>query len=593
MRRAFVLFALLLASRADAADTWTYASSDHFEVYTTSGAGTARQSLAYFERIHAFFAQALKLQPVQKVPTRLIIFSNDKQFAPYRPNAGVAAFYQSGADRDYIVMGRFDGESNNIVAHEYMHLIIKYSQSQFPLWLNEGLAEFFSTVSAEGRNMIVGKVPEERLYYLRSGVALIDLRRLFAVGHGSPEYNGSAHAGVFYSESWALTHMLVTDGRYRNSLNAFLDAMAKGMNTVDALAKVYGKTPENVYGDLRNYIEQSQYLGRKYDYKATADAKYETRAVGQFDADLVTTNLMANSPTGEEAARAAFMKLETQQPNDVAMLESRAYFEMYRGDRAAALPYFERAVAQNTRSVKLMMDYARLDPSKAGALVEKALEIAPDNADVRLEHARQLLSDGEAAQAVLSFKNIKALDRQQWFEAGQILANAYMQLNQLTDARDAATIVADYAEEGSQAAFAKRLAASIEDYARQRAAFEQRARDAASAAGRPASPDAANAVRPPLMTSAASSASPSIVMVAGRIRNIACKNGDTTIELLAGGQTLRLFIDDGKAINVLGTPDGTVTLTCGPKDEKVTIGYKPGVDPAQKTDGYVRVLDYR
>src|SRR5678816_4267487 len=193
MRPALILVVLLLTARVEAAETWTYASSEHFEVYTSAGAGTARQSLAYFERIHTFFAQQLNLRPTPKAPTRLIIFSNDRQFAPYRPNASAAAFYQSGVDRDYIVMGRFDEESNDIVAHEYMHLIVRYSRAQFPVWLNEGLAEFFSTVAPEGGKMTVGKVPEERLLYLRSGVALIDIRRLFAIGHDSPEYNSRSH----------------------------------------------------------------------------------------------------------------------------------------------------------------------------------------------------------------------------------------------------------------------------------------------------------------------------------------------------------------------------------------------------------------
>src|SRR5215510_8657920 len=126
--RSFVLLAsLLLVARAEAAEDWTYASSEHFEVYTTAGGGTARGALTYFERIHAFFAEQLGVSPKQKVPTRVIIFSTDRQFAPYRPSQAAAAFYLSGADRDYIVMGRFDEESDDIVAHEYVHLLIRYS----------------------------------------------------------------------------------------------------------------------------------------------------------------------------------------------------------------------------------------------------------------------------------------------------------------------------------------------------------------------------------------------------------------------------------------------------------------------------------
>jgi hypothetical protein len=54
MRRT-VLLLLLLAPASLRADTrWTYASSDHFEVYTTAGDHTARDAIVFFERVHAF-----------------------------------------------------------------------------------------------------------------------------------------------------------------------------------------------------------------------------------------------------------------------------------------------------------------------------------------------------------------------------------------------------------------------------------------------------------------------------------------------------------------------------------------------------------
>ena len=45
-----------------AAQTWTYAESEHFEVYTTGGDRTARDALTYFERVHAFFTDFMKTQ---------------------------------------------------------------------------------------------------------------------------------------------------------------------------------------------------------------------------------------------------------------------------------------------------------------------------------------------------------------------------------------------------------------------------------------------------------------------------------------------------------------------------------------------------
>src|SRR6187549_2716835 len=170
MRRLALAACIYLAiAHLHAAEMWTYGSSDHFEVYTTGGDKRARAALAYFERVHAFFADFLKLAPQQRHPTRLIVFSNDREYAPYRPNAGVVAFYTQGPDRDYIVMRSMDSEAYPIVVHEYAHLIVRHSGSVFPLWLNEGLAEYFSTIAPLGGKVTIGQVPLGRLMSLIKG----------------------------------------------------------------------------------------------------------------------------------------------------------------------------------------------------------------------------------------------------------------------------------------------------------------------------------------------------------------------------------------------------------------------------------------
>jgi hypothetical protein len=85
------------------------------------------------------------------------------------------------------------------------------------------------------------------------------------------------------------------------------------------------------------------------------------------------------------------------------------------------------------------------------------------------------------------------------------------------------------------------------------------------------------------------------VSVTGRIRNIVCSRGgaDLTLEVLAGGKTLRLFVDDKLKIIVYGKPKDTVNLNCGEQNVAITIAYKPAVDNKHGTIGYVRVLDYR
>jgi hypothetical protein len=236
--RLLALLAVALPVAASAATTWTQAASAHFEVYTTGGESRAREALVYFERAHAFFSNYLKLSPKQARPTRPVVFSNEKEYAPYRYNESAIAYYQAGPDGDYIVMRSLDADALPIVVHEYVHLIIRYSGETFPVWLNEGLAEYFSTLAPEGSNkMGVGLVQEGRLRYLTEGAGrLMTLDKLFAVTHDSPEYTTKTHSGTFYSQSWALTHMLLSDERYRPQSSQFLSAVSKGTAVADALS---------------------------------------------------------------------------------------------------------------------------------------------------------------------------------------------------------------------------------------------------------------------------------------------------------------------------------------------------------------------
>jgi lipopolysaccharide biosynthesis regulator YciM len=225
--------------------------------------------------------------------------------------------------------------------------------------------------------------------------------------------------------------------------------------------------------------------------------------------------------------------------------------------------------------------------------VSKALAVAPDNPDVRIEQARLLIRQGSNAEAIRLFDGLAGLDRQQTFDGAQILANAYMRLGRIDEARQAAKIVAAYAEEGAQAAFASRLARSIEDYAGQRVTFELRAGAFETKPGDSGADSADDqALRPPSVPNVAAGAVSSVT-ITGRLRNVDCQNGEFVLEVLSASRTVRLFIDDRNAITVLGKGGSQVDLKCGPKDAAVTVGYEPGTDARRGTVGYVRLLDYR
>ena len=603
MRRVLPIATLLwvLGASAAAAQTWTSAESEHFEVYTTGGDRTARDALTYFERVHAFFTDFMKIAPQTKARTRLIVFTGDRQFAPYRPGELTVAFYQSGPERDYIVMRALDNEAYPIVVHEYVHLVLRHSPGTYPVWLNEGLAEFFSTIAPEGNRMGIGKPPLGRLAYITQEASMMPLDRLFGVTHASPEYRGRSHVGVFYSQSWALTHMLFVDSRYRAGTGEFTRLVVNGMPSGDALMKVYGKTTESVGRDLYNYVRQSQYTYFLADYRSPAAVRNRpTRRVEAFEADLVRANLLANMREREADAGSVYERLSGERPDDLTLLEDRAYFEMQRGRLEQARPHLKRAVELGSRNPYIYRTYAVLEPERRSELLAAAFKLAPDNLELRLQHASMRLAEDRPGEALSVLSEVRSVPQELAFEMFQLQANVYARLDRFDEAKTSADRAVQYAASEAETAYATRLRKSLEDFLAARAAAAERAAERAARRADTSdaadfSPDARLETQPFSGRRLQDVADDARVTVEGRMRNLVCgaATDPPIIELAAASGVLRLLIDNPDAITVVGVDGGMVDLQCGAQDVPLRIGYVPAVDAGTRTVGRVRLMDYQ
>src|SRR5271165_2051294 len=225
--RRLALTSSLLAAAALAAapaDPWLRIQSTNFELFTTAGERAGRDLVRHFEQVRAFFLQVFGAKSTNGKPVRIIAFHSEKEFQPYRPNEAATAFFHDGGEHDYIVMQGAASEHYGVATHEYTHLLVGQAAGVIPVWLNEGLAELYSTLEQEGPKIVVGKAPPGRLQALREN-RWVDLNVLLATGRDSPLYNEKSRAGMFYAGSWALVHMLNLDPQYRPQLSAMLDAL--------------------------------------------------------------------------------------------------------------------------------------------------------------------------------------------------------------------------------------------------------------------------------------------------------------------------------------------------------------------------------
>ena len=134
--QAIAVAALLIAGTvpsAAAAAQWIKLTSNNFELYTSAGEKKGREAILYFEQVRNFFMRALKGKDTRSPePVRIVAFSSEKEYLPYRMNE-FAAYYASDGTRDTIVMGNIGPDCYPTAVHEFTHLILRHSDAKIPI----------------------------------------------------------------------------------------------------------------------------------------------------------------------------------------------------------------------------------------------------------------------------------------------------------------------------------------------------------------------------------------------------------------------------------------------------------------------------
>jgi len=432
--------AMLAASLGEAArDPWIRIRSANFELFTTAGESGGRELIRYFEQVHSFFQQAFALDGTALRPVRIISFRSDKEYLPYRPSEVADAFFQPGPEHDYIVMKAATIDLYPMAAHEYTHLLLRQTMLEIPPWLNEGLAELYSSLQASGAKMVVGQVIPGRMRTLARG-PWIDLRVLLSAGANSPLYTRKGQAEMFYAESWALVHMLTLDDRYSPRLRVMVDGLRNG-DSVAAFEKAYRVPVSKVQADLKAYFEGRGVHAAVFDVQVPGgeeNPRVESEAA--LPARLALAELLSNDRSKADRALAAYGELSRDYENRWEVEKGWAEF-LARGRRnTEALPHFVRAAGLGANDARMYVKYGRvLSMMNRGGDAVTALKTAvgldPALDEAHFELAVALVRTGADRDAVTEFHAIKHLGVENAYRYFYYLAEAHFRLGDLAQAR--------------------------------------------------------------------------------------------------------------------------------------------------------------
>jgi tetratricopeptide (TPR) repeat protein len=610
VKRHLTVLTLLVAAifPAGAADSrWTRLRSDNFELYSSAGLRASRDTLKMFEQVRGFFEKVMG--PSSKpLPVRLVAFGSAKEFEPYRFNEYATAYYTQTAERDYIVMSRAGADVFPGAVHEYVHLLVRGSKLDLPPWLNEGIAELYSTLRPVGNEVVVGDIIPGRHRALLDD-KWVPLQTILAADHNSAYYNEKNKAGSLYNEGWALTHMLNFHPDYRPKFAEVVRAAASGQPSAEALAKIYGRPLDKIERDLQSYLRGGSFKAALFPLKF--DRKVEEVAsepLVEFDVDLMFADLVFG-PDREEKRAKAFERLATQDPKRPEPLRGLAEAAWRGGRRDEAVEFFAKAYALGDRDPRLLWDYGRLverkDGEQAARVLAELIKKQPERLEVRLELAEVQTRNGKAQAALETLSTIRKVTPEEAPRFFRVAVYAHLLNGDRANAEANAKRLQDIAKSGEDVAEAENLLrlsaappAAVRAPDRVEAAEPER-----PSLRRPDSPpgsDPSDAkpllrrVDQPGSAEVAHDALPERPSATGRFVELDCRGAQARMVVeTAGGRKVFLIEDPGKVAITAGS-QGPVDMTCGPQKPaaRVEISYDRPRAGQSGIDGLVRTLAF-
>jgi tetratricopeptide (TPR) repeat protein len=586
---AALVVALMVCCPSNAGESrWIRLQTPDFEIYSSAGPRTARDVIHQFEQVRSFFLQLSRGSTARPAPVRLVVFGSAKEFARYRPNEIADAYYQETPDRDYIVMSRGSAETFPIAVHEYVHLLVRHADLKLPPWLNEGLAELFSTLRPMKGKILVGGLIAARYQALLRD-PWVPLGIILAADQNSPYYNEKNKAGSLYNEGWALTHMLYLRAEYRPLFGQFLRSISAGKDSAQVLQEVYGGTVPEIEKSLQAYLRGGSFQGVLFPAKLNKIAgEIPSEPLADFDVQLMYAELMTR-PGKEAAQQELYESLVRQNPKRPEPYRGLGYLALHRSQPEEAIEQFGKAFARGDRDPKWLWDYGRLLELDHGEdairVLSELLSQEPGRMDVRLElaEAQARASQPKAALVTLApIRSVKPEDAARFF---RIAVYAYLQNGERGKAEAAAQHFLDIAKSDKDRSAAEQLVSQ--------AAFPR-----PEPAGRPTAFD----IGKPRLRHGEAAAPPRELVrrpetpssVSGRFVQLLCEGKQARMVIeTAAGQKVFLIDDPGKVAITSGS-HGPVDLVCGPQKKPVTvqIGYETPAIREPGVDGIVRTVAF-
>jgi tetratricopeptide (TPR) repeat protein len=322
---------------------WIELRTPHFTVVSNGPEDDARRLARELERVRAWLQRAHTNARFDSGEPVIVLAVGDEnglrellpQFWERKGQRPVAAYWR-GPYRQCIAL-RIDApehERYRRILHEYVHLLTHATFPDLPVWLDEGVSEFWATAIAADDAVEVGRPAPQNLRVLRTRHPWIPLDQLLAMER-IPDAGNKDKLSLFYAQSWALVHYLMLGGPSVN---------------LDLVPAAHLAASPQLESAVAAYASGGRFRAIRLEVPATAISGDQNESMGY--------RLRALTPAASLAVRAGCLA-EGERPlaalpllaraiaessADASVLETLGYVHFQQNEPAEAARWFDRAI---------------------------------------------------------------------------------------------------------------------------------------------------------------------------------------------------------------------------------------------------------
>ncbi|NIP13290.1 MAG: tetratricopeptide repeat protein [Pseudomonadales bacterium] len=364
MRRTLSLIVALaaclpLAGRADPfGHEWCVYPAESFEILSDLKPRQIRRLATELEIFRQTAARFIPGAGAANLPIRIVVFRDRDDFRETMNSPTFGGFMQPSLRGATLVLGP-QGENrllHTTARHEYSHYLLRNRiEVSFPVWYDEGLASFLSTMSTRRRSVLVGEAPARHLN-ARLQRAAVSLEELIEAKNVYTWERGKLND--FYTGAWTVVHYLTLGHLVgfqdrREQLNRYLSEVVTPFQAVMDLPYDQLQTELLTYTDRRKLPTIA--LPRPEIAESSAEVSCLTEDERDYELALA---MIKKRP---ENALSIFADLQRKHPDDVRHLVGLAAASAELNRPAEAEGYAAAAV--------------KLAPDEPGAQIEYGIRL--------------------------------------------------------------------------------------------------------------------------------------------------------------------------------------------------------------------------